>query len=178
MMAHSYWQFLNRYKATISYMAVILILNKLFVIVPLFYIAGELLSPLDFVVGIIFVFRDFAQREIGHRVIVPMIAAGLLSYVLADATVAFASMGAFFASELIDWGIFTYTRKPLSQRLFLSAAFSSPVDSFIFLYLLGQLNWLALTIMTITKIMGVILVLMLWRRTQHRDAVTIAAPAR
>lgn len=158
---------LTRYKATIAYMAITIILNKMFVALPLFYIAGEMISPLDFVVGIIFVFRDFAQREIGHRVIIPMILAGLLSYLVADATVAFASTAAFFVSELIDWVIFTYTRKPLSQRLFLSAAFSSPADSFLFLYFLGQFNWLAFSIMTATKIFGVALIMIWWRRKQQ-----------
>ncbi|MDQ2995154.1 MAG: preQ0 transporter, partial [Pseudomonadota bacterium] len=112
---------------------------------------------------------------IGHRVIVPMIIAGLLSYVLADATVAFASMSAFFASEIIDWGLFTYTKKPLSQRLFWSAAASSPVDTFIFLSLMGRANSLAFTVMTLTKILGVIAFVLIWRRINQPGTGAVVA---
>lgn len=160
------WNFCKRFKATLAYMLAIVILNKLFVVVPLFYVAGELMSPLDFVVGAIFVFRDFAQREIGHRVIFPMIIAGLFSYVLAAPSVATASVSAFIVSELIDWGVFTYTRKPLAQRLFWSAALSSPIDSWLFLHILGHANWLSVSVMTATKLLGVLVVISVWRRYQ------------
>jgi uncharacterized PurR-regulated membrane protein YhhQ (DUF165 family) len=165
---------LQRYKATISYILLILVLNKLYGTMPLYSFFEELVSPLDVAVGMIYIFRDFSQREIGRYVIFAMLLAGYLSFVLADQTVAYASLVAFLLGEFIDWGIFTYTRKPLSQRLLWSALISAPVDSFAFLYLLGRPNWLAMSVMTITKLLGVIVVWALWRFKGDRFAADFA----
>lgn len=163
-------QFLKSHKATLSYILLIIVLNKLFVVAPLFFVLDEWVSPIDFTVGMVYIFRDFAQREIGRTIIFAMLFAGFLSYVLANETVAFASVSAFLIGEFIDWGIFTYTRKPLSQRLLWSATVSAPVDSFVFLTLLGRINWLSMIIMTTTKILGVLLVWGVWRLRQRKRA--------
>ncbi len=169
-------KFLRPYKATLSYILFILVINKLFVIAPLFFLFNEWVSPIDFSVGMVYIFRDFAQREIGRYVIIAMLFAGYLSYVLASETVAFASLSAFLIGEFIDWGIFTYTRKPLSQRLVWSASVSAPVDSFVFLTLLGRINWLAMIIMTATKILGVLAVWSIWKLQERKKARLNLAP--
>ncbi len=160
---------LKSYKATLSYIILIIVLNKLFVISPLFFLFNEWVSPIDFTVGMVYIFRDFAQREIGRYIVIAMLFAGYLSYILANETVAFASLSAFLIGEFIDWGIFTYTRKPLSQRLLWSATVSVPVDSFIFLYLLGRVNWLSMTIMIFTKIFGVLAIWGVWRFQDRKN---------
>lgn len=157
------------YKSTLTYIILIIVLNKLFVMAPLFVLFNELISPIDFSVGMVYIFRDFAQREIGRYVIIAMLFAGYLSYVLANETVAFASLSAFLIGEFIDWGIFTYTNKPLSQRLVLSASLSAPVDSFVFLSLLGRVNWLSMIIMTSTKVLGVLAVWAVWRIQDRKN---------
>ncbi len=151
------------YKATWGYIVLIVVLNKLYAIAPLYLFFQELVSPVDMTVGMVYIFRDFAQREIGRYVIVAMLVAGYLSFVLADQTVAYASLSAFLIGEFIDWGIFTYTKKPLSQRLLWSAILSSPIDSFVFLYLIARVNPLAMGLMTLTKILGVFFVWSIWR---------------
>lgn len=161
---------LIRYKATWGYIFLIVLLNKLYVIAPLFIFFHERVSPIDMTVGMVYIFRDFAQREIGRYVIFAMLLAGYLSYVLADQTVAYASLGAFLIGEFIDWGIFTYTRKPLSQRLLWSAMLSAPIDSLVFLYLIGRMNWLAMSVMTMTKILGVFFVWSVWRVQGRKNA--------
>ncbi|MBX9587478.1 MAG: hypothetical protein K2X50_09495 [Gammaproteobacteria bacterium] len=160
---------LKSYKSTLTYIILIIVLNKLFVMAPLFVLFNELISPIDFSVGMVYIFRDFAQREIGRYVIIAMLFAGYLSYVLANETVAFASLSAFLIGEFIDWGIFTYTNKPLSQRLVLSATLSAPVDSFVFLSLLGRVNWLSMIIMTSTKVLGVLAVWAVWRIQDRKN---------
>ena len=73
---------------------------------------GEMFPPMSLVVGLIFVARDYAQREIGHRVIVAMLFAGF--FILGDGRsyVALASVVAFFISELIDWLVYSWTWQP------------------------------------------------------------------
>jgi uncharacterized PurR-regulated membrane protein YhhQ (DUF165 family) len=167
-------QSLFRYKATWSYILLIVVLNKLYVIAPLYIFLNELVSPVDITVGMVYIFRDFAQRESGRAVIIAMLFAGYLSFVLADQTVAYASLTAFLIGEFIDWGIFTYTQKPLSQRLLWSAMLSAPVDSLAFLAMLGRLNWLAMGVMTLTKFLGVIIVWYIWRlQSQKRARVVL-----
>lgn len=167
---------LLRYKATLSYIVLIIVLNKLYGTLPLFSLFDELVSPLDVGVGMIYIFRDFSQREIGRYIIIAMLLAGYLSFILADQTVAYASLCAFLIGEFIDWGIFTFTQKPLSQRLLWSASISAPIDSFVFLAILGRLNWLAISIMTLTKVLGVFFVWALWRFKGDRSAVNHSNP--
>lgn len=167
---------LLRFKATLGYILLILVLNKLYGTLPLFSLFDELVSPLDIGVGMIYIFRDFSQREIGRYVIIAMLLAGYLSFILADQTVAYASLCAFLIGEFIDWGIFTFTKKPLSQRLLWSALISAPIDSLAFLTLLGRLNWLSITIMTLTKILGVFFVWALWRFKGDHSTVSNSPP--
>ena len=126
-------------------------------------------------VGMIYIFRDFAQREIKHYVIFAMLVAGVLSYVLADQAVAYARVSAFLIGETIDWLIFTFTRKPLSQRLLWSSTASAPIDSYVFLALLGRVNWVAMSVMTVAKFLGVILVWVMWKRIGRDEPEALSA---
>jgi queuosine precursor transporter len=150
------------YPATYSYLLFIVLLNTIFSYVPDLHIWGEPVSAADFLVGLIYVMRDFAQRETKHWVILAMFAGCFISYLLAEKDAALASVGAFAVGEILDWCIYTYTKKPLSQRIIISSIISSPVDSAVNLYLLLQFNLVGLVIMTATKILGATLLWLYW----------------
>ncbi len=164
-------KFFRHTKATMCYIIFIVMINSLFTYMPLVSVMGHKMSPADLVVGLIYVMRDFAQREIGHYVIVAMIIGAALSYLLADPTIALASVCAFIVGETIDWSVFTFTGKPLSERILLSASISSPLDSMVFLALIGRLQWFECTVMTLFKLLGVILLWGIWRR-HHKSHET------
>ena len=165
------WKYLNRYQATLFYLATIVVITKLFAITPYYTLAGEILSPFDALVGAIYVFRNFAQREIGHWVIVVMAIAAILSFILAE--VADATTYAFLAGEIADLVIFSCISGPLLKRVLLSAVLSSPIDSFIFLFLIDRLNGSTFLVMTSAKMLGVFVVIILWQSFAtnrfHRD---------
>jgi len=164
-----------RYRATVSYILFIVILNTIFSYVPDLHIGAFDISAADFLVGLIYVMRDLAQRECRHWVILAMIIGCAISYALAEKQAAIASVAAFVVGESLDWSIFTFTGKPLSQRILLSSLISSPADSFINLYLLNQFNSLSFTIMLIMKGLGVFCLWYMWRRQYQPDTVLDSA---
>jgi uncharacterized PurR-regulated membrane protein YhhQ (DUF165 family) len=101
-------------------------------------------------VGFIFVARDYCQRQMGHWVVLPMLVGIALSYLLATPFVAFASAAAFAISESTDWLVFTFTKRPLRDRVLWSCAASSPVDSAVFLHIIGILS-LKLFLISVTS---------------------------
>ena len=96
--------------------------------------------------------------EIGHKVLGAMAIGGLLSYYMADPFVAYASVVAFMISEAVDWGVYTFTNKPLKQRILLSSLIGTPVDSAIFMLMLGFFSWYGLIIMFVSKMIGALIV--------------------
>ena len=130
--------------------------------IPVF---GELFPPLSLVVGLVFVVRDFSQREIGHKVIIAMLIAGALSWLMADPFVALASVTAFLVSEFADWGVYTWTKKPFAQRILISSVISTPLDSGIFLAIIGHFSLLNTVLMTLAKMVGALVV---WWMIQRR----------
>ena len=124
------------------YFATIPFLNWSFGVVGSITLAapGEMFSrgieihPLTVVTGLVFVFRDFVQRRMGHRVLIVMALAIAWSFFYAWPVIALASGIAFAVSEITDWLIFTFTRYRLSTRIILSSAVAAPVDTTIFLY--------------------------------------------
>ncbi|WAH57686.1 preQ0 transporter [Pseudomonas silvicola] len=89
--------------------------------------------------GLVFILRDMVQTRFGHGAFVAMLVALVLSYVTSDPAIALASATAFGLSELIDWLVFTVTRRPLHDRLWISSALSIPLDTFIFFGMIGAL---------------------------------------
>jgi|TARA_R110000744_G_scaffold130904_6_gene238739 hypothetical protein len=147
-------------KYTLAYIVLIVVVNYGFSVVPLIPFMGEMFPIMSLVVGLIFVSRDFAQREIGHRVILAMIVAAGISYVMADPFVAIASLAAFTFSELADWTIYTFTKKEFKQRVLISSAVATPVDSVIFLTMIGHFSITGAVLMTASKMIGALVV---WR---------------
>lgn len=139
---------------TASYIGAVVLINYLFVIIPMVPMFGTMFPPVMLVVGFVFVFRDFSQREIGHWVFAAMIIAGIISYFMSAPFVAIASVTAFLISELIDWGVFTFTRRPLASRILYSSALSVPIDTVVFLQMVGHLDWISFGIVTAAKMIG------------------------
>jgi queuosine precursor transporter len=146
-----------------TYIALIILINVCFSYLPAVHFGVNEISIADFLVGWVYLVRDFAQRAVGHRVIIAMIVGTLISFWLADPVIASASVVAFAAGELIDWLVFTFTGKPLSQRLIFSATLSAPIDSFLFLWLAHQFNWLEFGLMTLVKCLGVYCLWQYWK---------------
>lgn len=166
-----------RYKSTILYMVFIVAVNTLFVCMPLLNVMGSEVSPMDPVVGVVYVLRDFAQREIKHKVIIAMLVGSVLSYYLADKSVAIASVAAFLIAELVDWSIYSFTKKPLSKRILWSSSISSPIDSLVFLYFVHQLNWFGWSVLTAAKMLGVCMLWYVWRLRERRSVALSAMEA-
>jgi uncharacterized PurR-regulated membrane protein YhhQ (DUF165 family) len=119
---------------TYLYVILIPLVNWAFSWTPLFELPdGGKWSPFSLVVGLILVFRDFSQREIGHYIFVPLAIGVAISFVMAPPEIALASGLAFLVSELVDWAIYTFTKRPLSQRVLISSTAAVPVDSAIYL---------------------------------------------
>lgn len=149
------------------YVFTVVLVNWLFSVVPPIILpGGEVWPPVSLVVGFVFVIRDYAQRAIGHRVLFAMLIGAGLSYFMAGPEIAFASMAAFLVGELLDWGMYTYTGRPFSQRILLSSLVSTPVDSAVFLWLIGMAGAGAICIMTLSKLVGALMVFFLVRRRE------------
>tara|TARA_R110000787_G_scaffold244990_1_gene350809 strand:- start:653 stop:1114 length:462 start_codon:yes stop_codon:yes gene_type:complete len=146
------------FKNTIAYIILIIAVNYGFSVVPLVPIFGEMFPLMSLVVGLIFVARDFAQREIGHKVIIAMLIAAAISYFMADPFVALASLAAFAFSELADWAVYSYTKKPFKQRVLLSSILATPIDSCIFLAMIGHFSLTGAALMTVSKMIGALVV--------------------
>jgi len=162
-----------RFKATLTYLIFIILINTAYPIFPFYNIAGAPFSSGDMMVGMIYVLRDFAQREAKHYVILAMLFGAAVSYFLADKTMAIASVAAFTVAETIDWAIFTFTRKPLSERLLWSSCISAPIDSMVFLAIMGPFNLAGILVLCASKTLGVLLLWYVWRKRDRRLNKTI-----
>jgi uncharacterized PurR-regulated membrane protein YhhQ (DUF165 family) len=132
------------------YLVAIVLINIGFMYVPLFH--GW--PPVSLAVGLVFVLRDFAQKEIGHRVLFVMLLGAALSYWMASPAIAIASCAAYAAGEGIDWLVYTFSKRPLSQRVLLSSALGTPIDSAVFLGLIGFFSWSGVALMTLSKLLA------------------------
>ena len=157
-----------RFKFAALYIVLIVLVNWGFTVVPLVDLpGGSKWPPMSLVVGLVFVARDFAQREIGHRVIIAMLIAAALSYVMANPFVAVASLSAFLISEFADWAVYSFTRRPFGQRVLLSSLVGTPLDSVVFLAVIGHLSFAGAAAMTVSKMLGALVV---WWMLRRREA--------
>ncbi len=145
-------------------------------------------NPLTIATGMVFVVRDFVQREMGHRVLILMALAIGWSFYYSWPVIALASGIAFAISETSDWLIFTFTKYRLSTRILLSSALAAPIDTTIFLYgadLARQMqlgdpagtmfnlpNWI---LFILGKMIGAVVVSYMIRRREDRGEVDPAA---
>ncbi len=162
-----------RYKFTALYVALIVAVNYAFTVVPLVKLPdGTMWPPVSLLVGFVFVARDFAQREIGHKVLLAMLVGVAISYFMANPFVATASAAAFLISELVDWAVYSFTKRPLSQRILYSSLLGAPVDSAVFLGGIGLLSPVGVGAMTASKLVGAFLV---WWMIRRRESQALSA---
>ena len=143
-------------KFTLAYVISIVLINIGFEHVPLLplFDTGEKYPPMALIVGLVFVLRDYAQKEIGHKILGAMAIGGLLSYFMASPFVAIASVTAFLVSEIIDWAYYTWSKKSLRQRILISSLLSTPIDSAIFLIIINQFSFVATLAMFASKMLA------------------------
>ena len=140
------------------YVASIVLVNWLFVALPAwstpfgdFYLATV-------IVGVVFVLRDYAQRVVGHRILLATLVAGIITWYMTNPALALASLTAFFISETADWAVFSFTGRPLQSRILISSLISVPLDTVAFLYLSGYLTPVSMTTEMLSKALGVAIV--------------------
>ena len=128
---------LRFFKYTLVYILLIPFINWSFTWAPMVELPGLAawaFNPVTIVTGLVLVVRDFAQREIGHEVLIAMAIALFLTALFAGKELALASGLAFAISELVDWAMFTFTKLKLSTRVLASSALAAPLDTTLFLY--------------------------------------------
>jgi queuosine precursor transporter len=103
------------------------------------WLGGGAFQPLAIVTGLVLVVRDFSQREMKHWVWAAMITGLLLSMLTSWIVVVFASAAAFLISETVDWAVYTWSKRPLSQRIMISSTVSAPLDQMVFIWLASQI---------------------------------------
>ena len=149
---------------TLSYIASILAVNWLFAPSQLIPGVTQWATPwgdlflANLVVGAVFVLRDYAQREIGHRILVATLLAGVITYFMVDPAIAVASLTAFVISESADWGIYSFWKKSLQSRILVSSLVAVPLDTFVFQHLAGYLTPAAFIMEVLSKAVGVFIV--------------------
>lgn len=158
--------------ATLIYIILIPLINWSYAHVPNIPLPdGGAWPPLAIVTGLILVVRDFAQREIKHYIWLALFIAALLSFITSSKIVATASTIAFVLSEIVDWALFTFSKRPLSQRILISSLLSAPVDTILFWYLVSQEHqgvFQPLTLITaiLSKLLGAYIVYLIVKKKE------------
>lgn len=163
----------------VLYVALMPIINWSFAAVPTATIpaafGGGQFQPLAIVTGLVLVVRDFAQRQIGHWIWGGMIVGLLLSTLTSWVTIVFASGAAFLISESVDWAVYTFSKRPLSQRVLISSAASAPLDQVVFIGLAsyvvpGIFAWGTILTGIASKLFGAWIVSIVIARQERRGA--------
>jgi len=162
------------------YLALIPFLNWTFghaeaIMQPVPFIKDAVFNPITIMTGLVFVVRDFAQREMGHRILLVMVMAIGWSFYYAYPPIAIASAAAYAISETVDWSLFTFTKMRLSSRVWLSSALASPIDTVVFLYGASftdptQFSAWNVVFMIIGKMLGATVIYYLLRRREDKEA--------
>ena len=142
----------------VVYIVSIVLVNWLFVAVAPWPTAFGDLYLANVVVGFVFVLRDYGQRQVGHRILLATLVAGIITYFMVDPVIALASLTAFVLSEMTDWAIYSFTKRPLQQRILLSSLVAVPLDTLAFQYLANYLTPAAFTTEVLSKALGVFVV--------------------
>ncbi len=158
------------------YVALIPFINWSFTWAPMIPVAeGVAFNPVTVVTGLVLVVRDFAQREIGHYVLAAMAVALGLTFLTSGGELALASGLAFAISELADWAVYTFTKRPLHERILLSSLLGAPIDTTVFLVMAerivdGVFSWPNLMMSVLGKLAAAALVAEIVRRRVMRRA--------
>ena len=139
------------------YITTVVAINMAFAYIPpVVLFDGTIFTVGSVIAGLVFIARDFAQREVGHKVVLLlMAAAGLLSYLLADPFVAIASIVAFAISEISDYIVYSKYKGDFNKRVIVSSLVSVPIDTAVFLAIISHLSALSFAVMCISKLLVV-----------------------
>ena len=151
-------------KFSIIYIATVVLINMAFTYIqPVVLFDGTIWSVGSILAGLVFVVRDYAQREVGHKfVLLLMIVAAALSYLMADPFVAMASLTAFAISELSDYLVFTFKKGNFKQKVIWSSVVGVPIDTIVFLTIISSLSWFSFVVMCISKM--IVLSYLIWKK--------------
>ena len=146
------------------------------------WLGGGMFQPLAIVTGLVLVVRDFAQRELRHWIWGAMIVGLALSTLTSWIQVVVASGLAFLVSETVDWAVYTFTKRPLSQRIMISSLASAPLDQVVFIGLAslvvpGIFAWGTVLTGIASKLLGAWAVSRIVAAQEHRAAKTEMNPA-
>ena len=83
-------------------------------------------------IGLTFSARDFVQRKHGKKITLIWMGVATLITLVFNWKIALASGIAFAASEIIDFLVYTYTKKTFRQRVIISNLIAIPLDSILF----------------------------------------------
>ena len=146
-----------KYKFSVIYISTVVAINMAFAYIPpIILFDGTIFTVGSVIAGLVFVARDFAQREVGHKIVLLlMAAAGLLSYLLADPFVAIASIAAFAISEISDYIVYSKYKGDFNKRVVVSSLVSVPIDTAVFLAIISHLSALSFAVMCISKLLVV-----------------------
>jgi hypothetical protein len=138
--------------------------------------------PFTIVTGLVLVARDFAQREIRHWILGAMVMGLALSTLTAWPVIVVASGVAFLISETADWAVYTFTNRPLSQRIMISSLIGAPIDQVAFIGLAslvvpGIFAWGTILTGVISKLIGAYVVSRIVARQENRAAKIEMNPA-
>lgn len=138
--------------------------------------------PFTIVTGLVLVARDFAQREIKHWIFGAMIIGLGLSTLTAWPVIVVASGVAFLISETADWAVYTFTKRPLSQRIMISSLIGAPLDQVVFLWLASQVvdglfAWGSIVTGIVSKLVGAWIVSRIVARQERRSGKIEMNPA-
>jgi queuosine precursor transporter len=166
---------------TAAYVGLMPLINWSFAAVPTLAIpetfGGGQFQPLAIVTGLVLVVRDFTQREIGHRVLAAMLLGLVFSTMTSWIVVVVASGAAFLISETVDWAVYTFIKRPLSQRIMISSTLSAPLDQVVFIYLAsfvvpGIFAWGTVLTGILSKLLGAAVVSWFVARSERREILT------
>jgi uncharacterized PurR-regulated membrane protein YhhQ (DUF165 family) len=178
--------FLSGRRMTALYVALMPLINWAFAGIPTIPIpetlGGGEWHPFTIVTGLVLVARAFAQREIKHWIFAAMIAGLALSTLTAWPVIVLASGAAFLISETADWAVYTFVKRPLSQRIMLSSIIGAPVDQLLFLWLAsfavpGIFAWGSVLTGIVSKLVGAWVVSRLVARQEQRATKIEMNPA-
>jgi uncharacterized PurR-regulated membrane protein YhhQ (DUF165 family) len=145
--------------AVVAYLGSIVLVNAMFIYLPPFMLAGQMMTWGSFVVGFTFIIRDFGQRAIGHRILWATLAGTIITAFM-SAQLALASGVAFLISELADWAVFSRWKGSFRSRVVMSSLVGAPIDSALFMLLAGFFSPLGVVVMTASKLLALSFV---WR---------------
>ena len=159
-----------------AYILLVPLVNWSFSVVPNIPLPdGGAWPPVAILTGFILVVRDFAQKEAGHYIFGGLLIGVLISFFMAPAAIAIASAAAFLISEVVDWLIYTFVKRPLSERVMISSIVAAPLDTGLFWYLAslsikGVFQPLTLVTAGLSKLVGAYIVYLMLKRKESQQA--------